>query len=276
MEIDGKRLQAILGHVRRADKDFSLIEDGDKIAVGLSGGKDSLTLLAALRKYQLFHKNKTAGGSETAAGEIPTTGGDYPLPERSPARFNLIAITIDCTGGQTDFSHLEKFCADLGVEYRVEPSQIFDVIFNVRHEKSPCSLCSKMRRGLLVSVAKEMGCNKIALGHHADDLIETFLLCLTHEGRVSTFQAKSFLDRTGVTMIRPLIYAKESETIAASKGFPILKNPCPANGNTRREYMKQLVKKIDSDVPNARDRMTTAVSAWLRGGAEAEPPKENS
>ena len=224
-------MQNILGHIRRADNDFKLIERGDKIAIGLSGGKDSLTLLAALKQYQKYNDKD----------------------------FEIVAITIDCTDGQTDFSKLQKFCADLGVEYRIERSQIFHVIFDVRRESSPCSLCSKMRRGLLVSVAKQMGCNKIAFGHHGDDLVETMLLCWTHEGRLTSFDIKSYLDRQKVTLIRPLVYVTEAETRAAAKDFPILKNTCRANGHTRREYMKQLVTRLDADIPHARERMLAAV-----------------
>ena len=225
-------MKNILGHLRRADNDFGLIEDGDKIAVGLSGGKDSLTLLKALCEYKKF-KHK---------------------------QFELVAVTVDCTGkGDGEYRHIAKFCEDLGVPYHVEPSRIFEIIFDVRKEKSPCSLCSKLRRGMLNTAAIRLGCNRVALGHHGDDLLETLLLSMTHEGRLSTFQAKSYLDKANVTLIRPLVYATEKEIIAVSKNFPVLKNPCPINGHTRRDYMKQLIAKVDRDIPGARMRMLDSI-----------------
>ena len=226
-------MQNILGHIRRADQDFDLIQDGDKVAVGLSGGKDSLTLVAALSKYKKFGiKN-----------------------------FDVVAITVDCTDGETDFTKIAKFCNEHGVEHHVEPSQIFKVIFDIRKEKSPCSLCSKMRRGALNSAAVKLGCNKVALGHHGDDMVETFLLSLMYEGRLSTFKVKTYMDKSDVTTIRPLIYAKESEIIShtTQQGYPILNNCCIANGFTQREYMKNLVKRLNSEIPNARERMQDAV-----------------
>ena len=224
-------LQTILGHVRRADTDFSLIDDGDRIAVGLSGGKDSLTLCAVLAKYRDIGLKK----------------------------FELMAISVDCTDGKTDFSRVTKFCDDLGIKHHVESSQIFKVIFDERKEKSPCSLCAKMRRGVLNGTAVRLGCNKVALGHHGDDLLETFLLCLMYEGRISTFAPKTYLDRTDITVLRPLVYASERETIACSRTYPILNNCCPVNGKTQREYMKNLVKTIGKDIKSVRERMLDAI-----------------
>lgn len=229
-------MKNILGHLRRADQDFEMISAGDKIAVGLSGGKDSLTLVSALKQYQKFNLKP----------------------------FEIIAITIDCTNGKADFGAVKRFCDEHDTPYFVEPSNIFEVIFDIRKEKSPCSLCSKMRRGALIAAAKRLGCNKIALGHHGDDLVETFLLCMTHEGRISTFMPKSYLDRTDITLIRPFVYAREDEIIAVSRDFPILKNCCAVNGKTRREYMKDLVKRLNADIPDARGRMIDAVMDYVR------------
>jgi tRNA(Ile)-lysidine synthase TilS/MesJ len=222
----------MLSHLRRADTDFGLIAKGDKIAVGLSGGKDSMLLLKMLAMYQKFNHSD----------------------------FELVAITVDCTGGKADFSKLQEFCNDLGVEFIIQPSNIFEIIFDIRKEKNPCSLCSKLRRGILHTAAVENKCNKVALGHHGDDLVETFFLSLLYEGRLSTFSPTSYLDRTDITVIRPLVYASETEITALSKDFPILENPCPVNHHTQREYMKNLVKKLDKDIPEARKRMFDAIT----------------
>ena len=224
-------MRNILGHLRRADNDFDLIQDGDKIAIGLSCGKDSLTLVKALSLYKKF-KHKS---------------------------FDIIAITIDCKDGETDCSHIAEFCKAHGIQHHIEISQIFKVIFDIRKEKSPCSLCAKMRRGILHTAAKKHGCNKVALGHHGDDMLETFFLCMLYEGRVSTFYPKTYLDRIDITLIRPLVYATEEEIIKESKGFPILVNTCPVNGYTKREYMKNLVKKLDKEIPDARMQMMKAI-----------------
>jgi len=224
-------MKRILGHLRRADQMFAMIKNGDKIAVGLIGGKDSLMLLHALCAYRKFKLKD----------------------------FGIVAISVDCTNGKSDYSGVEKFCKDHQVTLHIEPSQIFEIIFDVRKEKSPCSLCSKLRRGVLNSAAKKLGCNKIALGHHGDDLVETFLLSMTYEGRLSTFQPVSYLDKTELTLIRPLIFATEKEIVAATKGFPVMQNSCPINHKTRREYMKELVIKLDRDIDGARRRMLDAI-----------------
>lgn len=224
-------IQKILSSMRRAISDHNMIEDGDKIAVGLSGGKDSLLLLKALKNYQIF----------------------------SPQKFTLKAITIDL-GFKADFSRLIKYCEDLGVDYHIEKTEIGPIIFDARKEKNPCSLCSKMRRGALNTCINKFGFNKLALGHHADDLTETLLLSLFYEGRLSTFSPLSFMDRSGVTMIRPLIYTFEKDIIAESKDLPVLFNPCPVNHATQREYMKNLIKTICKDIPFAKDRIHSAIT----------------
>jgi tRNA(Ile)-lysidine synthase TilS/MesJ len=230
------RLQNILSHLRRADQDFGMINNGDRVAVGVSGGKDSLLLLRALADYRRFDHKK----------------------------FELIAITVDCTNGQCDFSALTKFCADLDVKFVIEPSNIFEIVFDIRKEKNPCSLCSKLRRGILHTAAVREGCNRVALGHHGDDLIETLFLSMCYEGRLSTFQPTSYLDRTNVTIIRPFIYLSERDIAAFESTLPILINPCPVNHHTQREYMKNLVKGITKDIPIARDRMLDAITCSER------------
>ena len=208
------KMRKILSGMTKAIKNYSMIEKGDKVAVGLSGGKDSLALLTALKAFQKFE------------------GED----------FELIAITIDQTSGKENFEGLKDFCKTLEVPLFIEKTDIFDVVFNVRKEKNPCSLCAKMRRGTLNSTAKKLGCNKVALAHHCDDLMETFFLSLIYEGRLSTFSPVTYLSNVDITAIRPLIYVDEKDIISATAKMPILKNICPANHKTQREEIKKLEK----------------------------------
>jgi tRNA(Ile)-lysidine synthase TilS/MesJ len=224
-------MNKILSPMRKAIEDFDMIQNGDKIAVGLSGGKDSLTLLTALSLFRKF----------------------------SPIKFNLIAITIDQTDGQTDLTPLINYCRDLNVEYDIVRSQIFDIIFNQRKEKNPCSLCAKMRRGSLNNRAKELGCNKIALAHHADDLIETFFLSLFYEGRLNVFSPVTYLSNVDITTIRPLIYINENVITSISKNLPIVKNICPADHKTKREEMKKLMQNFEENIPNAKKQILNAI-----------------
>ena len=224
-------MQKILGGLRKACQTYELIEDGDKIAVGLSGGKDSLTLLAALKRYQSFSEKK----------------------------FDLIAISIDLSGGKSDYSEIATFCENLGVEFYLERSNVFEIIFDIRKEKNPCSLCANMRRGLVNSKAKELGCNKLALGHHKDDLIETFIISLFFEGRLSTFKPKSYLSRIGITVIRPLIFCSEDEIIKVSKDYPVLKNLCPADKHTQRENAKQILAGFEKSYPLCKEKIFNAL-----------------
>lgn len=228
-------LQNILSTTRKAVDEYSMIDDGDKVAVGLSGGKDSLVLLKALSAFRRF----------------------------STHPFSLYAITIDMGIGNVDFEPLKKFCEEENVPYHIEKTDIGEIIFDIRKEKNPCSLCSKMRRGALNTTLKELGCNKLALGHHADDLIETMLLSLFYEGRLSTFAPVSLMDKSGVTLIRPLIYTYEKNitAYANSANLPITKSPCPANNETKREYMKNLIKTIQKDIPFAKERMFGAITS---------------
>lgn len=225
-------LQQLLSSMRKAISEFNMIKDGDKIAVGLSGGKDSLALLTALKAYQRF----------------------------SPEKFELYAITIDMGFKNADYSAVKDFVKDLGVPYEIVKTDIAEIIFDVRKEKNPCSLCSKMRRGALNTAATERGFTKLALGHHADDLVETMLLSLIYEGRFSTFSPISYMDRTGVTLIRPFILTEEKNISAFSKDLPVAFNPCPADKQTNREYMKNLIKNLQKDIPIAKERMLGAIT----------------
>lgn len=235
--------QKLLAPLRRAVDDYNMINDGDKIAVGLSGGKDSLALLALLKAFQKF----------------------------SPNKFELIAITIDLGFNEGAFEPVVEYCKQLEVEYILEPTNIGDVIFNIRKESNPCSLCSKMRRGALNTILLKNGYNKLALGHHADDALETLLLSFMYEGRLSTFAPVSFMDRTEVTMIRPMIYIDEIDLASYSKKLPVVVNPCPANKNTQREYMKNLIKHIQKEIPFARERMIGALTHPERNNLWKKP-----
>lgn len=223
-------LQKLLSFIRRAVDERNMIADGDNIAVGLSGGKDSLVLLDGLNALRRFYPNK----------------------------FNLCAVTVDLGLG-ADYSPLKTYCDSLWVEYHLIETDIGDIIFNRRKEKNPCSLCSKMRRGALNNFIVKKGFTKLALGHHADDLIETLFLSLFYEGRLSTFAPVSDMDRSGVTLIRPLVYAFEKDIAAYAKNLPVVFNPCPVNHETKREYMKNLISSLSSDIPIAKDRMLSAI-----------------
>jgi tRNA(Ile)-lysidine synthetase-like protein len=227
-------LQQLLSPVRRAVDEYKMIKKGDKVAVGLSGGKDSVALLYALSGLKRFY----------------------------PESFDLCAIHVDMGLKDADPKQKEgmaDLCKQLGVEFKIEKTDIAEIVFDVRKESNPCSLCSKLRRGALNSVAIEMGCNKLALGHHADDLIETLFLSMFYEGRLSTFAPKSYLDKIDLTLIRPMIMIKEMDVISYSKKLPIVNSCCPANKQTKRELVKDFVKIIGKDIPNVRDMMFTAL-----------------
>lgn len=226
--------QKMLSVLRKGITKYNLIKDGDKIAVGVSGGKDSVTLLKLLAEYKRF----------------------------SPERFDLIAISVDLnfTDNPTDFAPISQLCEQLNVPYFIEKTEIGQIVFDIRKESNPCALCSKMRKGALNNLAKEKGCNKIALGHHADDLIDTLMLSLFYEGRLSTFAPKSYLDKMDLTLIRPMIMIKEMDVIAYSKTLPIVKSCCPANKFTKREYVKDVLKDIGKDIPSVRDMIFTALT----------------
>lgn len=229
-------MQKLLSLTRKAINDYSMIKDGDRIAVGVSGGKDSTALLAVLAAYKKF----------------------------APEKFELIAINIDLGFEDTDkaeTARLRAYCESIGVSLVVERTQIAQIIFEERKEKSPCSLCSKMRRGALNSAAIANGCNKLALAHHADDILDTFFLSFLHEGRLSTFMPVSFMDRTGITLIRPFIYTEEKYLAGLCRRYdlPIVHNPCPEDKHTRREDMKKLVEKLDTEFRDAKKLMLSAI-----------------
>jgi tRNA(Ile)-lysidine synthetase-like protein len=222
--------------MRKAITDYNMIEAGEHIVVGLSGGKDSLLLTAALNEFRKFT--------------------DKP--------FTLTAVTVDLGFKDSDLQQLDslvKYCESLGVPHVIEKTDIAEIIFDIRKEKNPCSLCSKMRRGCLNNAVKSLGSNKLAYGHHADDVLETMLLSLFYEARFSTFQPKSFMDRTGVTLIRPFIYIEEHEIVSMVKklDLPVFFNCCPANKHTQRENMKNLVKTLSGEIPYAKDQMLSAI-----------------
>lgn len=230
-------MEKIVSLTRRCVEDYQMILPGDKVAVGVSGGKDSLMLLLALAKLKEF----------------------YPDP------FELEAITLDmgAADGQEpmDFTQVAKFCEELNVPYTIVKTELQHLIFDVRKEKNPCSMCAKMRRGALNNAIKERGINKIALGHHYDDAIETFFMSLIFEGRLSCFQPVTYLDRTGVTQIRPLLYCGEklvSHTAQRLK-LPVVENVCPADGNTRRQEIKELVYELQGRYPGLKARVFGAM-----------------
>ena len=223
----------LLSCVRRAVDDYEMIKDGDKIAIGISGGKDSLALLYALAGLRRVY----------------------------PQKFEILALTIDMGFENVDFSKIAELCKKLDVEYHVIPTQISKIIFEERKEASPCSLCAKMRRGAIHTSAKELGCNKVALGHHFDDTIETFMLNLFFEGRIGCFSPVTYLSRTDITLIRPMIYLPEKDVryFANSVELPVVKSPCPADGNTQREEMKKLLSELDRKHKGLRYRIFGAI-----------------
>ena len=226
-------MQRMMGLMRRCIDDYRMIEPNDKIAVGVSGGKDSLTLLAllaALREY-------------------------YPQP------YDLTAITIDMGLPGMDFALVEDFCARLGVPYRRVPTQIGPIIFEYRREKNPCSMCAKMRRGALNQALLEQGFHKVALGHHYDDAVETFLMSLLFEGRLSCFQPVTYLDRSDVTQIRPMLYLTESmvRNFAAEQQLPVVHNVCPSDKHTKRQEIKDLIVTLSATYPDLKNRVFGAM-----------------
>ena len=225
-------MKKILSLTRRCVEDYEMIQPGDRIAVGVSGGKDSLVLLMALAKLREF----------------------YPVP------FTVEAVTLDMGAANgrpgMDFSPIAELCRELEVPYTILNSEIQHIIFDIRKEKNPCSMCAKMRRGALHEAMKQRGLTKIALGHHYDDAVETFFLSLIFEGRLSCFQPVTYLDRTGITQIRPLLYCGENliRHTAQRLQLPVVENPCPADGNTRRQEIKELVYELQGRYPGLKAR----------------------
>ena len=241
------KLQRLLSLVRQAIDQYHMIEEGDHIAIGISGGKDSLTLLWGLAYLQRFY----------------------------PKQFSLSAITVDMGIDTMDLEPIKALCQEFQVSYEIVPTEIGKILFDIRKETNPCSLCAKLRKGALNNKALEMGCNKIAYAHHKDDLIETAMMSLLYEGRFYAFSPVTHLDRTDLTVIRPLMFVSEADV----KGFrnkyqlPVCKNPCPMDGHTRREYVKNLIHTLNMENPGVKDRLFRAV---IEGHIEGWPKERRS
>lgn len=227
------KLKQLLSQTRKAVDDYQMIEEGDRIAIGVSGGKDSLTMLHALANLKRFY----------------------------PKKFEIEAIMVHLGFENIDTSAVEALCKELDVRFTVIPTQIYQIVFDVRKESNPCSLCAKMRKGAFNEEAKRLGCNKIAYAHHLDDMVESFLMSLFYEGRLNSFSPVTHLDQTGLTVIRPLMYVKEKDVIGFKNAYalPIIKSPCPAEGYTKRQYVKDLVKKLNYENPGLKDRIMRAI-----------------
>lgn len=226
-------MQKILSYMRKAIEDYNMIEEGDKIAVGLSGGKDSTTLLLGLKNLQRFY----------------------------PKKFEIVAITINPGFDGFDTSSLLKLCHELNIKFIEEKSYIKEIVFDIRNEKSPCSLCANLRRGILNSVAIREGCNKIALGHNEDDVLETFFLNLLYGGTLNTFAPSSYMDRSKITLIRPLIYAPEKyiRNFVKRNNIYVMPKTCPIDGVSKREDMKNLLLNFQKDIPTVRANLYGAI-----------------
>ena len=228
-----KDLQHILSYTRRAVEDYNMIEDGDNIAVGVSGGKDSITLLCALKGLQRFY----------------------------PKKFKIKAITLDMGLPSFDVAPIQKLCDDIEVDLIVVPTDIYKIVFEIRKESNPCSLCAKMRRGALHDAAIVEGCRKVALGHHFDDAVETLMMNLFNEGRIGCFSPVTYLDRKDITLIRPLLYLPEklATRFIRREGIEIPAKTCPADGNTDRERIKQLIASLEKDDRGLKTRIFGAI-----------------
>ena len=247
-------MQKLIGLVRRCVDDYNMIAPGDRIGVGVSGGKDSLALLVFLCELKKY----------------------YPQP------FEIEAITIDMGLGM-DYSGIEKLCAELEVPYTIVPTQIAPIIFEHRKEKNPCSMCAKMRRGALNEAILAKGCNKLALGHHYDDAVETFLMSLLFEGRISCFQPVTDLDRTGIIQIRPMLYIHERtvDNFAIHHNLPVITNRCPVDKQTKREEIKQLIFSLSATYPDLKERIFGAMQRfplpeWEPKGRYKRPKDDQS
>ena len=237
------KLQQLLSYTRKAVDEYQLIEEGDKIAIGISGGKDSLTMLYALHGLKRFY----------------------------PKSFELEAITVDLGFPDFDLSEIRALCESLEIPYTVVKTEIAQIIFEERKESNPCSLCAKMRKGALNDAIKASGCNKVAYAHHKDDVIETMLMSLLFEGRFHTFAPKTYLDRMDLTVIRPILFVDEKDIIGFrnANNLPTQKSPCPIDGYTKREYAKELVHSLNKEHLGARERMFAAIlSSDIKGWDE--------
>ena len=241
------KLQQLLSYTRKAVDDYQMIQEGDRIAVGISGGKDSLTLLYALHGLMRFY----------------------------PQSFELQAISVDLgfPEGKDALQPIAALCESMNVPFTVVPTDIKEVVFDIRKESNPCSLCAKLRKGAFNTAARELGCNKFAYAHHKNDMVETMILSLVYESRFFCFSPITYLDRMDLTLIRPLMYVDEADIIGFKNRYqlPVYKNPCPADGNTRREYAKQLLARLNHENPGCRDRMFTAI---LEGNIPGWPERK--
>ena len=233
-------LKRLLSNVRRALDNYQMIDDGDRIAVGVSGGKDSLTLLCALGELRRFY----------------------------PKHFELSAVTVDLGFNNMKLDEVSALCKRLDVPYKVVGTETARIVFKERREKNPCSLCAKLRKGALNQALKDMGCNKVAYAHHKDDVVETMLMSLIYEGRFHTFSPVTYLDKSGITVIRPLLYMSEADVIGFQNKYnlPVVKSSCPADGHTKREYVKQLLRQLNLENPGVKNRMFTAIEQRDRKG----------
>ncbi len=233
MSMDLQRLTSLL---RQCIQRYDMIQPGDNIAVGLSGGKDSLCLLMGLSALRRFY----------------------------PAPFQLHAIHVDVGAGMTEenLQRMADFCAGLEVPFHHIPTQIYQIVFEERKEKNPCALCAKMRKGALNQAALDLGCRKIAYAHHKDDFIETLMMNLLLEGRCDCFPPVTQLDRTGLQVLRPMLYVDERDVIGFTRKYalPVVKNPCPADGRTRREDVKQFIRQSRTQFPGIRESLFSAVT----------------
>jgi tRNA 2-thiocytidine biosynthesis protein TtcA len=239
-------VKTTLGRLRRADQDFHLIASGDCVAVGVSGGKDSLLMLYALAMYRRIRKDD----------------------------FTLHAIMLTTGVTAPDTAAIEAFSAALNVPITVRYTDLYQILFELRNDRSPCPLCAKMRRAMLCDMSRELGCNKLALGHHREDVLETLLMSLIFEGRFHTFHPKSYMSRSGITVIRPMIYMPEKEVIHMRRqlNLPVLENPCPANGHTKRQEMKELLSELSRRYPHLQETMLSALKNTEQYGLwEKEP-----
>lgn len=227
------KLQKLYSLTRQAIEAYQMIETGDQIALGLSGGKDSLTLLYALNGLRQFYPNS----------------------------FSLEAIFVNLGFSEMEDSSMQEQCEKLQVPYHRIDTQISDIVFEKRKEKNPCSLCAKLRKGALYKKARSLGCNKIAYAHHRDDVVETVMMSLFYEGRFSCFSPVTSLDRTGLTVIRPLIYLSEAEIIGFQKAYflPTIKNPCPMDGYSKREEIKRIIRNLNLENPGIKQRVFSAL-----------------
>ena len=237
-------MQKILSFMRKAIEDYNMIEEGDKIGVALSGGKDSISMLMGFKALQRFY----------------------------PKKFEIIAISINPGFDFFNKEFLEKTCTKIDVPLFIEDTNIKEIVFDVREEKNPCSLCANFRRGALNSVAIREGCNKIALGHNEDDVLETFLLNLFYTGSIHTFSPVSYMDRSQITLIRPLIYAPEKSIKAFVKrnNIEIMDKVCPMDGVSKREDIKNMIKDLKVDIPHIRSNLYGAISRNLTDWKKSE------